>query len=47
MRRLVRRLDRAAAEINVYLLVTALGLAVLDFIVLIAKAMPPAFAIAQ
>jgi hypothetical protein len=41
MHRLARRLDQAAAEINVYLLMVAIGLVVLDCLVLIAKAMPP------
>ena len=47
MRRLARRLDQAAAEINIYLLMAAIGLVVLDCLVLIAKALPPAFAVPQ
>jgi len=47
MRKFCRSLDRAAAELNRYLLMTALGLAVADLIVLIAKTMPPMPGVAQ
>jgi hypothetical protein len=47
MRRFWRNVDRAAGELNPYLLIVAIGLVVIDFLVLVAKAMPPAFGVAQ
>jgi len=41
MRKFCRSLDRAAGEINAYLLIVALGLAVIDLLLLLANAMPP------
>jgi hypothetical protein len=35
------RLDRIAGELNAWLLVIAIGLGMLDLVVLIAKCMPP------
>ena len=35
------RLERVACELNAWLLAIAIGLAVLDFTVLVAKCMPP------
>jgi hypothetical protein len=35
------RLDRVAAELNVWLLAIAIGLGMLDLTVLVAKCMPP------
>jgi len=45
MRKLARSLDRAAGELNIYLLIAAIGLAVIDRLVLLAKTMPPVTAI--
>jgi hypothetical protein len=45
MRKLARSLDRAAGELNPYLLMGALGLAVLDLLVLLVKTMPPVTAV--
>jgi hypothetical protein len=35
------RLERVAGELNAWLLAIAIGLAILDFTVLVAKCMPP------
>jgi len=42
MKQRLMRLDRIAGEMNVWLLVIAIGLGMLDFAVLIAKSVPAA-----
>jgi hypothetical protein len=41
MKQHLLRLDRIAGEMNAWLLVIAIGLGMLDLVVLIAKCMPP------
>src|SRR5215469_8182703 len=41
MKQHLMRLDRIAGEMNAWLLVIAIGLGMLDLVVLIAKCMPP------